>query len=82
MLLGAGWLLNEIREELPGRVLLVFQPAEEASPTGGARRMMKEGVFREHRPEAIFAQHVWPDLPVGQIGVRRGAMTGTRTGSR
>ncbi len=76
MLLGAGWLLNEIREELPGRVLLVFQPAEEASPTGGARRMMKEGVFREHRPEAIFAQHVWPDLPVGQIGVRRGAMTG------
>lgn len=76
MLVGAGWLLNEIREELPGRVLLVFQPAEENSPTGGARRMMKDGVFREHRPEAIFAQHVWPELPVGQVGVRRGAMTG------
>src|SRR5215207_2061809 len=76
MLVGAGWLLDEIREELPGRVLLLFQPAEEASPTGGARRMMKEGVFREHRPHAIFAQHVWPELPAGQVGVRRGAMTG------
>jgi amidohydrolase len=76
MLVGAGWLLNEVREELPGRVLLLFQPAEEASPTGGARRMMKEGVFREDRPDVIFAQHVWPELPVGQVGVRPGAMTG------
>src|SRR5918911_5028789 len=76
MLVGAGWLLNEIRENLPGRVLLLFQPAEEASPTGGARRMMKEGVFREHRPDVLFAQHVWPGLPVGQVGVRPGAMTG------
>jgi amidohydrolase len=76
MLVGAGWLLGDIREELPGRVLLVFQPAEEASPTGGARRMIKDGVFREHSPDAIFAQHVWPELPVGQVGLRRGAMTG------
>ena len=76
MLVGAGWLLNEVKENLPGRVLLLFQPAEEASPTGGARRMMKEGVFREHRPEVIFAQHVWPELHVGQVGVRSGAMTG------
>ena len=71
MLVGAGWLLDEVREELPGRVLLLFQPAEEASPTGGARRMMREGVS-EHRPIVIFAQHVWPELPTGQVGVRRG----------
>lgn len=76
MLVGAAWLLNEMREELPGRVLLVFQPAEEASPTGGARPMMEDGVFQEHQPDVIFAQHVWPELPVGQVGVRRGAMTG------
>src|SRR5215208_2109215 len=76
MLVGAGCLLNAVKDELPGRVLLVFQPAEEASPTGGARRMMKEGVFGEHRPEVIFAQHVSPELPVGRIGVRRGAITG------
>jgi len=77
MLVGAGWLVNDIREGLPGRVLLLFQPAEEASPTGGARQMMKDGVFREHRPQVIFAQHVWPELPAGQIGVRGGPMTGT-----
>jgi amidohydrolase len=76
MLVGAGWLLDDVKEELPGRVLLVFQPAEEASPTGGARRMMKGGVFREHSLDVIFAQHVSPDLPVGQVGVRRGAITG------
>ena len=76
MLVGAGWLLHDARDELPGRVLLVFQPAEEASPTGGARRMMKEGVFGEHRPDVIFAQHVSPELPVGRVGVRRGAITG------
>src|SRR4029453_9731678 len=45
MLVGAGWLLGEVREEFPGRVLLLFQPGEEASPAGGARRMIKEGVF-------------------------------------
>ena len=76
MLVGAGWLLNDVRDELPGRVLLLFQPAEENSPAGGARQMMKDGVFREHHPDAIFAQHVSPELPVGQVGVRRGAMTG------
>jgi amidohydrolase len=76
MLVGAGWLLEDAKDELPGRVLLVFQPAEENSPTGGARRMMKEGVFGEHRPDVIFAQHVSPELPVGQVGVRRGAITG------
>lgn len=76
MLVGAGWLLNEVKERLPGRVLLVFQPAEERSPTGGARPMMREKVFGEHRPDAIFAQHAWPDLPVGQVGVRGGAITG------
>jgi amidohydrolase len=76
MLVGAGWLLDDAKDELPGRVLLVFQPAEEASPNGGARRMMKEGVFEEHRPDVIFAQHVSPDLPMGQVGVRRGAITG------
>jgi amidohydrolase len=76
MLVGAGWLLEDVKDELPGRVLLVFQPAEENSPTGGARRMMKEGVFGEHRPDVIFAQHVSPELSVGQVGVRRGAITG------
>ncbi len=77
MLVGAGRLLNEVKDRLPGRVLLVFQPAEENSPRGGSLEMMKEGVFEGREPDAIFAQHVWPDLPVGKVGVREGAITGS-----
>ncbi|MDQ3941579.1 MAG: M20 family metallopeptidase, partial [Actinomycetota bacterium] len=77
MLVGAGCLLNDVRDCLPGRVLLVFQPAEEMSPAGGARPMMDAGVFEEYEPDVIFAQHVRPGLPVGRIGVRQREMTGT-----
>ncbi|UAL48868.1 M20 family metallopeptidase [Sutcliffiella horikoshii] len=76
MLLGAGILLNHHKNELAGTVLLVFQPAEEASPNGGAKPMMDDGVFDEYVPDVIFGQHVWPDLPVGQIGVRSKEMMG------
>lgn len=70
MLLGTGFKLQEMKDQLPGRVLLVFQPNEESTPIGGARPMMEDGVFDEYKPDVIFGQHVWPDLPVGQIGVR------------
>lgn len=76
MLLGAGILLNEQKKDLAGTVLLVFQPAEEASPDGGAKPMMDDGVFDKYVPDVIFGQHVWPDLPVGQIGVRAKEMMG------
>lgn len=76
MLLGAGILLHEQRENLAGTVLLVFQPAEENSPVGGAQRMMDDGVFDEFPPDVILGQHVWPDLPVGQFGVRPGPIMG------
>lgn len=70
MLLGTGFKLQEMKEQLPGRVLLVFQPNEESTPIGGARPMMEDGVFDEYKPDVIFGQHVWPDLPVGKIGIR------------
>ncbi|MBM7097496.1 amidohydrolase [Bacillus sp. H-16] len=76
MLMGAGALLNRNKAELPGKVLLVFQPAEELAPVGGAQEMMKDGVFETHKPDAIFAQHMWPDLPVGQVGVMGGPIMG------
>ncbi|PYZ92702.1 carboxypeptidase [Salipaludibacillus keqinensis] len=76
MLIGTGILLNKYKHELEGTVLLVFQPAEEDAPRGGSSKMMEDGVFDKYKPDAIYAQHVWPDLPVGQIGVRPGAMMG------
>lgn len=69
MLLGAGYVLKQMEEEIHGTILLVFQPAEEDSPIGGAQVMMEDGVFDVYTPDVIYGQHVWPTLPLGQAGV-------------
>ena len=74
ILLGAATALAEIRDELPGTVMFIFQPAEEGAPEGeegGAELMLKEGLFDTLRPDAVFGLHVWP-IPAGQIAVREG----------
>lgn len=74
-LLGTAMILHRLRERLHGTVRLLFQPSEERLP-GGAKVMIEEGALagRAHgpAPEAVFGQHVQPDLPVGKIGVRSG----------
>lgn len=70
-LLGAAWILNQIKEEFGGTIRLIFQPSEEQYP-GGAFLMIKEGVLENPTPEAIFGQHVLPDLPVGMVGFKPG----------
>ncbi len=60
-----------VREELPGTVKMIFQPAEEGPPEGeegGAELMRELGVLEDPRPGAIFALHALPDLEVGQVG--------------
>ncbi|MAP93501.1 MAG: N-acyl-L-amino acid amidohydrolase [Ponticaulis sp.] len=72
ILLGAASILSEMKSEIAGTILFVFQPAEEGAPwgeTGGAARMLAEGVFDELEPEAMFALHVEPG-PVGKIYTR------------
>lgn len=76
MLLGAGYILQQMREDIRGNVLLVFQPAEENSPIGGAKVMLDDGVFDTYKPDVIFGQHVWPYLPVGTMGIRDTKMMG------
>ncbi|HUP24152.1 MAG TPA: amidohydrolase [Thermoanaerobaculia bacterium] len=76
ILMGAAEVLAGMREDLPGTVKLVFQPAEEGPPPGeegGAALMIKEGVLLDPKPEAIFGLHVGP-APVGQIGYREEGM--------
>jgi len=65
MLLGAARLLKAREAELPGRVLLMFQPAEEN--LGGAQDMLDDGLLEGIRPSAAFMLHVLTniDLPVG-----------------
>ena len=75
ILLGVAKSLVAMRERLPGEVLLVFQPAEEGAPPpeeGGAELMLKEGLFRDFKPEAVFGLHVFSTLRSDTIGVRRG----------
>jgi len=78
ILLGVAHVLAGLRDELPGSVLFVFQPAEEGAPPGeegGAELMLAEGVFDAPRPGAIFGLHVVPQHEAGEIGWRaRGAM--------
>jgi amidohydrolase len=75
MTLGVAAALAGRRAELPGEVMFIFQPAEEGAPAGeegGAPLMVKEGVFNDFRPDAIFGMHVVSALPVGTVAVREG----------
>jgi amidohydrolase len=77
MALGAAQVLNSVKEDLPGSVMLIFQPAEEGAPAGeegGAERMLKEGLFEPRKPEAVFGLHVGINQPGGKIAVRAGPM--------
>ncbi|OQO90180.1 N-acyl-L-amino acid amidohydrolase [Saccharomonospora piscinae] len=71
VLLGAGLALAAA-DELPGRVRLIFQPAEEVMP-GGALDAIDAGVL--DGVERIFGLHCDPRLPVGTVGTRLGALT-------
>ena len=75
ILLGIADALVAMRADLPGSVMLIFQPSEEGAPPGeegGAALMLKEGLFADFKPDAIFGLHVFSTLPAGQIGVRSG----------
>lgn len=70
-LLGVAKVLNEIKSNFEGTVLLIFQPGEEKAP-GGARLMLEAGLFDELKPELILAQHVSVDYPTGTMGFLSG----------
>ena len=69
ILMGVASVLTTMKEDLPGSVKFIFQPAEEGAPAGeegGADLMLREGAFENPRPEVIFGLHVWPNR-VGEI---------------
>jgi amidohydrolase len=75
ILMAAAEVFAKLRNELPGTVKLIFQPAEEGLPPGeegGARLMIKEGALDNPKPEAVFGLHVISSASVGTIHYRAG----------
>ncbi len=72
MVLGAALVLNSMKDQLPGKVKFLFQPAEEGP--GGARPMIDAGVLEQPRVDYVLGAHLWPNLPQGTIGVKDGPL--------
>ncbi len=76
ILMGVAEVLADMKDDLPGTVLFIFQPAEEGTPDGsigGAELMLEEGAFDQIRPDAVFGLHVFP-YPTGTIATRPGGL--------
>lgn len=72
MAIGVAKVLKKLNIELPGDIRFIFQPSEEAIPSG-AHELMKAGVM--DGVDGILAFHVDPEVEVGKIGLRNGIMT-------
>jgi amidohydrolase len=75
ILMGVAEALAGMREQLTGEVMFIFQPAEEGAPEGeegGAELMLREGLFDDFLPAAVFGLHVVAGIPSDTITVRPG----------
>jgi len=71
MLMATAKLLDSIKDQLDGTILLIFQPGEEKSP-GGARLVIETGELNNPKPDIIIAQHILPELETGKVGYKSG----------
>lgn len=75
MLLGAAKILSAHTDAFSGKVVLLFQPAEET--TGGAKTMVEEGCLADPKVDRFISFHIgrlFKDVPNGCIGVKKGSM--------
>ncbi len=82
MLLGAAEALAALRDQLPGTVKFIFQPAEEGAPvvpdadgkvpSFGAKAMIEDGALKD--VQAIYGLHITANLPSGMVGYRSGPL--------
>ena len=69
--LGTAMILAQLRDQLPGNIRFLFQPAEEIAQ--GASWMVQDGAMRD--VDSIFGVHVFPSLTARSVGIRYGALT-------
>jgi amidohydrolase len=77
ILMSVAEMLAGMKNDLPGTVKFIFQPAEEGPPegeTGGAKLMVQEGVLDNPKVDVVFGLHVNSHTPVGQIKYREKGM--------
>jgi amidohydrolase len=72
MAVGAAEVLSRLKARLRGRVVFVFQPAEEV--VGGALKMLADGLFETSKPDRVIGLHLWNQLPAGKVFVNRGTV--------
>ncbi|MEX0762198.1 MAG: M20 family metallopeptidase [Dehalococcoidia bacterium] len=72
MAVGAAEILAGMRDRLKGRVVFLFQPAEEV--VQGALAMIEDGVLDEIKPDRVIGLHLWNQVPLGQVGVNQGTV--------
>jgi amidohydrolase len=68
-------VLASMRDEIPGTIVFIFQPAEEGPPPGergGADLMVEEGVLDDPHPSAVFGLHTFAEMEVGRVGYTPG----------
>ena len=70
ILLGTAAVLQSIKDQLHGTVKFVFQPSEEEALFPGAQGIVDSGILDD--VDEIFGLHVWPQLPVGTVGLKKG----------
>jgi len=70
--LATAYYLSCHRADFAGTVKIIFQPAEEGP--GGAKPMIEAGVLQNPDVDAIIGLHLWNYLPLGTVGVRKGAL--------
>ena len=71
IMLGVAEVLTQMKDEMPGTIKFVFQPAEEGAPLGekgGAELMIAEGVLENPKVDAAFALHISASQDAGKIG--------------
>ena len=80
MLLGAAKVLSGMRDQLPGKVKLLFQPAEESD--GGAEPMVAAGAMENPHVDRVYGLHVMSRLETGVVETRPGTLNASTDGVR